>query len=142
MFSFIERRFRKQAPRSTRVMGSPVFDRIRDLLVDEVTGLDAEHELCEALFSVGSTPAAASGYDMRLAMEDGLVERMGEFAKTLGSVLRRPAVLPVPLFALRLALGEAGEALIPGQHVIPEQAEAAGYAFRFPELRRALEDLL
>ena len=41
--------------------------------------------------------------------------RMGEFAKTLGRVLHRPALIPVPLRALRAILGEAGEALVPWQ---------------------------
>ena len=68
--------------------------------------------------------------------------RMGEFARTLGGVLRRPAILPMPLWALRLALGELGESMAPGQRVEPTRALAAGYAFREPTLERALRAAL
>ncbi|MXZ73259.1 MAG: TIGR01777 family protein [Acidobacteria bacterium] len=64
------------------------------------------------------------------------------FSRTLGRVLRRPAVLPAPSFALRLALGEAAELLVQGQHVLPERALAEGFEFRFPEVEPALRDLL
>jgi len=68
--------------------------------------------------------------------------RMGEFARTLGRVLRRPAWLPIPLFALKLALGDAAEALVPGQRVIPLALRDAGYRFRQPELEGALRSSL
>jgi hypothetical protein len=67
---------------------------------------------------------------------------VNEFAKTLGAVLRRPAVARVPEFALRLALGEAAEALLASQRVIPRRALDVGYAFRFPELRPALAQII
>lgn len=61
------------------------------------------------------------------------------FAKTLGKVLGRPAVLPAPAFVLRLALGEAAdEMLLAGQRVMPTRLEASGYRFRHRELRDAL----
>lgn len=66
--------------------------------------------------------------------------RMGEFAKTLGRALRRPALIPTPLFAVRLPLGEFAEYVSPGQHVSCERALEAGYAFAFPELEDALRD--
>lgn len=66
-----------------------------------------------------------------------------EFTETLASVLHRPALLPVPAFAARLALGEMGEQLLlSGQRVLPARLQATGYSFRFAELRTALEDLL
>ncbi|MBI4616431.1 MAG: TIGR01777 family protein [Planctomycetes bacterium] len=65
-----------------------------------------------------------------------------ELAQTLASVLRRPCLLPVPAFVLRLALGEAAEMVARGQRIRPEKALAAGYTFRFPDLRGALENLL
>ncbi len=68
--------------------------------------------------------------------------RMGEFASTLGRVLRRPALVPVPEFALRLLLGEATEAVVPGQRVIPRAALEAGYRFEFRTLRAAFDDLV
>jgi uncharacterized protein (TIGR01777 family) len=67
---------------------------------------------------------------------------VNEFAKTLGSVLSRPAVARVPEFALRLALGEAAEAMLASQRVVPRRALDVGYVFQHPELRPALEAAL
>jgi uncharacterized protein (TIGR01777 family) len=68
--------------------------------------------------------------------------RNAEFATCLGSVLNRPAVLPAPGFALRLAFGEMADILLGGQRVIPAALERAGFHFRFPHLRDALADIL
>jgi uncharacterized protein len=57
-----------------------------------------------------------------------------EFAKTLGSALRRPALVPAPPFALKLALGEFANSILTGQRVVPARAQALGYHFRYPEL--------
>jgi uncharacterized protein len=65
-----------------------------------------------------------------------------EFAKTLGRVLSRPAILPVPAFALRIAVGEIADALLGGARVIPERLMASGYEFRHPELEPALRHVL
>jgi uncharacterized protein (TIGR01777 family) len=65
-----------------------------------------------------------------------------EFSRVLGRVLRRPAFLPAPAFALRLALGEFSQFLTTGARVIPAHAERAGFRFRFPELEPALHHLL
>jgi uncharacterized protein (TIGR01777 family) len=66
-----------------------------------------------------------------------------EFARTLGRVLRRPAVLPIPAFALRLLYGEAADAaLLTGSRVVPAKLQASGYAFRYPYLEAALRHLL
>ncbi|MFI5113553.1 MAG: TIGR01777 family oxidoreductase [Terriglobales bacterium] len=66
-----------------------------------------------------------------------------EFTRLLAAVLGRPALLPVPAFAARLAFGEmALELLLSSQRVTPSKLEASGYSFRFPELRAALEDLV
>ncbi len=67
---------------------------------------------------------------------------MREMARTLGKVLHRPAVLPVPGFALKVALGDVADVLLTGQHVVPRRALEAGYSFQFPELDGALRDLL
>lgn len=66
--------------------------------------------------------------------------RMDEFAKALGRALGRPAMLPMPAFALRLALGELADALMPDQKVIPQRALDAGYRFQFGEIDAALRD--
>jgi uncharacterized protein (TIGR01777 family) len=66
-----------------------------------------------------------------------------EFTRLLALVLGRPARLPVPAFAARLAFGEmAQELMLSSQRVTPGKLEASGYSFRFPELRAALEDLV
>lgn len=66
-----------------------------------------------------------------------------EFAKTLASVLSRPAIFPVPAFAARLAFGEmADELLLSGQRVEPARLISSGYPFRFGDLRSSLENVL
>lgn len=66
----------------------------------------------------------------------------GEFAKTLGRVLHRPAILPMPGFMLKLIVGEMAEILLTGQRVIPQAALDAGFVFRFSSLEAALRDVL
>jgi uncharacterized protein (TIGR01777 family) len=65
-----------------------------------------------------------------------------DFSKALGRALRRPAVAPVPGFALRLLYGEMAEIVTEGQRAVPERALAGGYAFRHPDLHEALADTL
>jgi NAD dependent epimerase/dehydratase family enzyme len=60
----------------------------------------------------------------------------------MGRVLNRPAVIPVPAFLLKLALGPQSELLLDGRRAVPERLRATGYQFRFGGLREALEDLL
>lgn len=64
------------------------------------------------------------------------------FAKTLGSVLHRPAVMPAPAFALKLALGGGAEVLLEGQGVAPRRTLESGFRFDHPDLEPALADLL
>ena len=62
-----------------------------------------------------------------------------ELTKTLARVLRRPALLPVPAFALRLVFGEMGEAtLLASQRMRPRRLLDNGYRFRHPVLEGAL----
>jgi uncharacterized protein len=69
--------------------------------------------------------------------------RWREFATTLGRVLRRPAILPVPASALRLVFGEMADvALLASQRVVPAGLRQAGYEFRYPALEGALRHLL
>jgi uncharacterized protein (TIGR01777 family) len=67
---------------------------------------------------------------------------VAEFARALGRVLGRPAVLRAPSVALRLTLGEAAEALLASLRAMPQRALEAGYTFAFPALDGALRDLL
>ena len=61
-----------------------------------------------------------------------------DFTRALGRALHRPAVIPAPAFALRLALGEMADLLLTGQRAVPAKAQALGYAFRYPALAEAL----
>lgn len=65
-----------------------------------------------------------------------------EFARTLGKALGRPALLPMPGWALRLALGGMADILLTGQQVLPQRAQEAGFPFRHPELAGALAAIL
>jgi uncharacterized protein (TIGR01777 family) len=66
-----------------------------------------------------------------------------EFTKTLGRVLHRPTIFPVPAFAARLAFGQmADELLLASQRVRPKRLERASYQFKFPTLDKALERAL
>lgn len=66
-----------------------------------------------------------------------------EFTRALAKVLKRPAILPAPAFAVRLALGElADEALLASARVEPMKLLESGFQFKFPDLRSALENLL
>jgi uncharacterized protein (TIGR01777 family) len=67
--------------------------------------------------------------------------RMQDFARALGRALDRPSLLPVPAFALRLAIGEMAEVLLGGQRALPRRALDGGYRFQFDDLERALTDL-
>ena len=64
------------------------------------------------------------------------------FTKTLGSVLRRPTLFPVPTFGLKLMMGEFADFVVLSQKVLPEKTEASGYDFQHPTLESALGDLL
>jgi NAD dependent epimerase/dehydratase family enzyme len=65
------------------------------------------------------------------------------FAATLGRVLDRPAVVPVPAAALKLAFGEMAKvALLSSIRAVPERLLDSGYVFRYPDLEGALRYLL
>jgi NAD dependent epimerase/dehydratase family enzyme len=66
-----------------------------------------------------------------------------DFTKTLGRVLNRPTVLPMPAFATRLALGEmADELLLTSIRVEPKKLKRSAYTFRQPILESALRHVL
>ena len=67
--------------------------------------------------------------------------RQRDFAAALGRVLHRPAVLPAPAFALRMAFGEGATALLEGQNVVPAVARDGGFPYRFADLDAALGDV-
>jgi len=68
--------------------------------------------------------------------------RNEEFTRTLCEVLRRPCFLPVPAFILKILFGEMADyLLLEGQRVIPRRLMEAGFQFRYPHLKEALENL-
>ncbi|MGC4015650.1 MAG: TIGR01777 family oxidoreductase [Luteolibacter sp.] len=69
-------------------------------------------------------------------------ERNVDFTRKFAAALHRPALLPVPGFALKLALGEFAGAVLGGQRAEPAALERSGFRFQFPSLEGALADLL
>jgi uncharacterized protein len=65
-----------------------------------------------------------------------------DFTRALAQAVHRPALLPMPRIALRLALGEASDILIASQRVLPRVAEQSGYVFEHRELAGALDDVM
>jgi uncharacterized protein len=65
-----------------------------------------------------------------------------DFTREMAKTLHRPAVFPVPPFALKLMFGELGQHMLDSARVIPEAALKAKFPFRFAEVGAALRDLL
>jgi uncharacterized protein (TIGR01777 family) len=64
------------------------------------------------------------------------------FTRGMEKALHRPALFPVPPFALKLAFGELGRHMLDSSRVIPDAALKAGFPFRHPELAPALRDII
>ena len=70
-------------------------------------------------------------------------KKAAEFARTLAGVLGRPAILPMPGFAVKAVFGEMGEELLLSrQKVEPGKLISSGYPFRRRELKESLQHLL
>lgn len=65
-----------------------------------------------------------------------------EFTKILAKTIKRPAFIPVPAPVLKLVVGEFADALLASQKVMPQKLLRLGYQFKYPELSKALENLL
>jgi uncharacterized protein len=65
-----------------------------------------------------------------------------EFSKALGRALHRPAVAPVPAFAIRLLYGGMAKLVVEGQNAVPRRALELGYRFKHPDLDEALRSAL
>jgi NAD dependent epimerase/dehydratase family enzyme len=69
--------------------------------------------------------------------------RNAEFTKSVGHVLSKPTLFPVPAFGVRLAFGEMGDALLlSSQRVEPRVLRERGFVFRWARLDEALRHLL
>jgi uncharacterized protein len=94
------------------------------------------------LFALDADGGAAGGYrEPPKAVLSGPVNlvapgklRNREFARRLGRALHRPALIPTPAPALRLALGDFAEYLLHGRPAVPRALLSAGYVFRHPDL--------
>ena len=66
-----------------------------------------------------------------------------EFAKTLGKVLKRPAVVPMPAPMVKLLFGQMGdELMVQGQSVIPQKLQQKGFQFKYSQLESALVEII
>lgn len=64
------------------------------------------------------------------------------FAKALGRAIGRPAIAPVPAFAIKLLYGEMSQIVLHGVRMVPGRAAELGYVFKHPDLDEALRDTL
>jgi hypothetical protein len=65
-----------------------------------------------------------------------------DFTRELAAVLHRPALFPVPPFALKIAFGELAQHMLDSARVVPERAMRGGFAFQYPGLAEAMRNLL
>ncbi|MGZ5620675.1 MAG: TIGR01777 family oxidoreductase [Methylobacter sp.] len=65
-----------------------------------------------------------------------------EFTRLLAQCLKRPALLPVPAWLLKILLGEMSELVLGGQRVMPERLLAQGFRFQYDDLASALNEAL
>ena len=65
-----------------------------------------------------------------------------EFTRLLAQCLKRPALLPVPAWLLKIVLGEMSELVLGGQRVMPERLLAQGFRFQYDDLAAALNEAL
>jgi uncharacterized protein (TIGR01777 family) len=68
--------------------------------------------------------------------------RNGDFTRALAAAVHRPAIFPMPAFALRVMFGEGADPILTGQRVLPERTLASGYGFAHPHIDGALAALL
>lgn len=97
-------------------------------------------DLCEAVYHAMMHEAILRG-PLNVVAPEVLTQK--EFAKTLGRILHRPVFLRAPSFALKLMMGEmAGPLILSSQRAEPARLMATGYQFQYPELEKALTNLL
>ncbi len=66
-----------------------------------------------------------------------------EFTRILGKAIKRPTIVPVPAFAVRMMFGEMGnELLLKGARVLPARLQKSGYVFRYPDIASGLKSAL
>jgi NAD dependent epimerase/dehydratase family enzyme len=95
-------------------------------------------DLCDLILFALREPAASGPLN---ATSPNPVSN-ADFTRALARVLHRPALFPIPAFALKLIFGEMAEALLASQRVVPDAALRAGFVFQHPEVGAALRSLL
>jgi len=68
--------------------------------------------------------------------------RNKDLAIALGKALHRPSFMPAPGFMIKLVLGEFGSVILEGQRVIPKRLLESGFAFKYPEIDKALQEVV
>lgn len=68
--------------------------------------------------------------------------RNAEFTQAVAQTLHRPAFIPAPAFALKLALGELSALMLASSRIVPPATQASGYTYRYPDLKSALREAL
>lgn len=65
-----------------------------------------------------------------------------DFGKAIGRVLHRPALIPVPAFAIKLVFGEMSIVVLKGQRLVPQRLVEMGFQFSHPEIQEAVKDVI
>jgi uncharacterized protein (TIGR01777 family) len=68
--------------------------------------------------------------------------RNRDLAKALGKALKRPSFIPAPGFMIKLVLGEFGSVILEGQRVIPKRLLESGFVFKYPDIGKALANII
>jgi NAD dependent epimerase/dehydratase family enzyme len=68
--------------------------------------------------------------------------RNKDLAKALGKVLHRPSFIPAPGFMVKFVLGEFGSVILEGQRVIPRRLLENGFVFQYPDIEKALQNIV
>lgn len=92
------------------------------------------HDLCR-LIAAALEEASFAGVYNAVAPEP---VRMADFARTLGEVLGRPSLLPVPAPVLKVMLGDGAAVVLEGQQVVPQRLRDQGFQYELPDLTAAL----
>ncbi len=78
---------------------------------------------------------------MKVLITGGPV-RNRDLARALGKALRRPSFFPAPGFMIKWVLGEFGSVILEGQRVLPRRLLKHGFAFQYPDIGRALQNIV
>lgn len=96
------------------------------------------HDLVRMILWLAQTPTLSGAFN---GTAPGPL-RQADFARALGRALHRPALLPMPAFALRLLFGEMAGLLLGNQRVMPQAAMSSGFRFDHADIETALPAVL